>query len=240
MDYSIVIPAFNEAENVECALREIAAVFDPLAKEYEIIVVDDGSTDDTAGIVDSLSAVLPAVRLLRHEKNRGKGGAVRTGVMNGKGDLILFLDCDLATHPREALAFIDRITTSDIVIGSRRVPGAVIAKAQPWHRSLSGRAINFFVRHFLKLPQHDTQCGFKMFRAEAAKDIFGDLGPSRWTFDVELLMRARAKGYRLAELPVTWTNGETSRVRAGEVVSDLWYLLKLKNRLNKNSRNLLS
>ena len=233
MDYSIILPAYNEAATIERAIREIAAVFDPLAKGYEIIVVDDGSSDATAGIVNSLLAELPAVRLLQHGENRGKGGAVRTGVMNAKGDWIFFLDCDLSTHPNEALKFIEQADRYDVIIGSRRVPGALIVKPQPWYRSLAGRAINFFVRHYLKLPHHDTQCGFKMFGRDAAQNIFNDLGPARWTFDVEVLMRAYASGYRVGELPVSWRHGENSRVKTDEVLSDLWYLLKLKNKLNK-------
>jgi len=234
MDYSVILPAYNEATTIERAIRETAAVFDPLKKEYEIIVVDDGSDDATAAIAAALAAEFPAVRLLQHAANSGKGAAVRTGVMNAQGELLLFLDCDLATHPREAPAFIAKMGESDIVIGSRRVAGAVIAKAQPWYRSLSGRAINLFVRHFLKLPHHDTQCGFKMFRLEVAQDIFKNTGPSRWTFDVEALLRAKAAGYRVGELPVTWTNGEITRVKIGEVLSDLWYLFKLKGRLKKS------
>jgi Glycosyltransferases involved in cell wall biogenesis len=233
MDYSIILPAYNEAATIERAIRETVAVFDPLAKEYEIIVVDDGSSDDTAGIVNSLSAELPVIRLLQHAANDGKGGSVRTGVMNARGGLILFLDCDLATHPREALFFIEKMGEYDIAIGSRRVRGAMIIKSQPWYRSLAGRFINFFVRHFLKLPHHDTQCGFKMFRNEVAQDIFKDLGPARWTFDIEVLMRAHASGYRVGELPVTWRNNANSRVKTKEVISDLWHLVKLKNKLNK-------
>ncbi len=233
MDYSVILPAYNEAATIERAIRETAAVFDPLKKEYVIIVVDDGSRDATAQLAAALASEIPAVRLLQHAANAGKGTAVRTGVLEAQGDLLLFLDCDLATHPREAPAFIAKMGESDIVIGSRRVAGAVIAKAQPWYRSLSGRAINFFVRHFLKLPHHDTQCGFKMFRRAAAQDIFKDASPSRWTFDAEILLRAYAAGYRVGELPVTWSNGETSRVKTGEVLSDLRRLLRLKNKLNK-------
>jgi glycosyltransferase involved in cell wall biosynthesis len=235
MDYSVILPAYNEATSIERAVRETAAVFDPLKKEYEIIVVDDGSRDDTAAIAASLAAEIPAVRLLRHAANSGKGTAVRTGVMNAQGENILFLDCDLATHPREAPAFIAKMGESDIVIGSRRHADSIIAMSQPWYRVLYGRAINFLIRHLVKLPYHDTQCGFKMFRAEAAKDIFGELGPARWTFDVELLLRARSNGYKIIELPVTWTNGKTSRVRAGEVIPDLFYLWRLKKKMDKKS-----
>jgi dolichyl-phosphate beta-glucosyltransferase len=233
MDYSIILPAYNEESTVERAIRETAAVFDQLTKTYEIIVVDDGSTDTTARVVNSVGAERSTVRLVQHGSNRGKGEAVRTGVINAHGDFLLFLDCDLATHPREARAFIDKMGENDIVIGSRRVAGAVIARPQPWHRSLSGRSINLFVRHFLKLPHYDTQCGFKMFRSASAKSIFKDIGSSRWTFDIEILLRARDAGYKVVELPVTWTNGPVSRVKANEVLFDLWYLVKLKNQLNK-------
>jgi dolichyl-phosphate beta-glucosyltransferase len=221
-EYSIILPAYNEAANIERAIRETAAVFGPL-ESYEIIVIDDGSRDRTAAI----AAALP-VRLLRHEVNRGKGTAVRTGVMNAQGEYLLFLDCDLATHPREAVKFIEKINEADIIIGSRRVEGSQIAKPQPLYRSIFGRIINFSVRHLLKLPYRDTQCGFKMFRREAARRIFKDIGPSRWTFDIEILLRAKGLGYKVIELPVTWINGAMSRVRVGEVISDLIYLWKLK------------
>ncbi len=227
-EYSIILPAYNEAVNIERAVRETAAVFDRLGS-YEIVVVDDGSRDRTAEIASALS-----VRLLRHGTNRGKGAAVATGVMNAQGDRLLFLDCDLATHPSEAVKFVEKMGECDIAIGSRRHADAVIAVRQPWYRVFYGRAINFFVRHFLKLPYRDTQCGFKMFRREAAQMIFKDLGPSRWTFDIEVLLRAKASGCRVIELPVTWTNGAASRVKIGEVISDLIYLWKLKKRLPRD------
>jgi glycosyltransferase involved in cell wall biosynthesis len=231
--YSIILPAYNEAGNIERAIRETADVFGGFGKSFEIIVVDDGSADATPGIVTAISAKLPSVRLLRHEGNCGKGAAVRTGVMNARGGLLLFLDCDLATHPTEAPAFIDKMGEYDIAIGSRRHPDSVIAKPQAWYRIAYGRALNFLIRRLVGLPHHDTQCGFKMFRAAAAKEIFRQLGPARWTFDVEMLLRARANGYKVIELPVTWTNGEMSRVKVGEVISDLWNLVKQKNKLTK-------
>src|SRR5512133_3861466 len=159
MDYSIIFPAYNEAENIELALRETTAVFDALGMPYEIIVVDDGSTDATASMVTALSAALPAVKLLRHEGNCGKGTAVRTGVTNAQGDLLLFLDCDLATHPREVPAFINKMGECDIAIGSRRHANSVIVKSQAWYRVTYGRLINFFIRRLLGLPHRDTQCG---------------------------------------------------------------------------------
>jgi hypothetical protein len=157
-------------------------------------------------------------------------------MMNAQGERLLFLDSDLATHPREVMAFIKALENADIAIGSRQATGTVIAVSQRWYRILYGRLINFFIRHWLKLPHRDTQCGFKMFRAAAAKDIFSDIGPSRWTFDVEVLLRAQAGGYKVVELPVTWSNGSQSRVKVHEVLSDLWYLIKLKNQLEKEKQ----
>ncbi len=231
--YSVIIPAFNEENTIGRAVRETAAVFNPFKEEYEIVVVDDGSSDATVGTAEALTIEFPFLKIIKHEINRGKGEAVRTGVREALGEQLLFLDSDLATHPREVAAFIEKMGDYDIAIGSRRARGAIIAKPQPWFRIFYGRMINFFIRHFLKLPHNDTQCGFKMFRAEVAKNIFNELGPSRWVFDIEVLLRARANGYKIAELPVTWTNGEFSRVKTNEVLADLWYLVKLKNKLNR-------
>lgn len=231
--YSIIFPAYNEAGAIERAIRETSAVFGAMKEPFEILLVDDGSSDRTAEIAETLQKEFFHLRLLRHAANRGKGAAVATGVAGAQGETVLFLDCDLATHPSEAPRFIEQLKNADVVIGSRRAAGTVIAVRQRWYRVACGRLINFFIRHWLKLPHRDTQCGFKMFRIEAARDLFSQLSPTRWTFDAEILLRARANGYRVAELPVTWTNGQLSRVKTGEVLADLWYLLKLKNKLNK-------
>lgn len=228
--YSIIIPAYNEADTVSRAVRETAAVFSNLGEAYEILVVDDGSTDATRAAAESLRPEIPALKTVAHETNRGKGAAVRTGVMNSTGESLLFLDCDLAVRPAEASAFIAAIAENDIAIGSRRHPDAVIAKPQPWYRIAYGRAINFLIRKILRLPHHDTQCGFKMFRADVAKEIFAKAGESRWLFDVEILMRAHERGYRVSELPVTWADGGSSRVKFFHVLSDIRHLLKIKNR----------
>jgi dolichyl-phosphate beta-glucosyltransferase len=226
--YSVILPAYNEAETVSRAIRETAGVFGVIGDPYEILLVDDGSTDATRSVAESLKAEIPQLGVIVHEVNRGKGAAVRTGVMAARGEALLFLDCDLAVHPLESRAFIGALGDNDIAIGSRRHPDAVIAKPQPWYRIAYGRLINFFIRKTLRLPHHDTQCGFKMFSATAAKDVFAEAGESRWLFDAEILLRAHERGYRIAELPVTWTDGGSSRVRAGHVLSDLRLLLVRK------------
>lgn len=231
MDYSVIIPAYNEEASIERAVRETASVFVSLGRPFEMIVVDDGSADRTALVAEALKSEYPSLKVISHGANRGKGEAVKSGIAESEGERILFLDADLATHPSEAPKFIAAMESTDIVIGSRRAEGAIIAARQSWYRILYGRVINFFIRHFLKVPHKDTQCGFKMFKGSAAREIFPLIGSARWTFDVEVLMRARAKGYRIAEVPVTWTDGRVSRVKVREVLSDLVYLARLKGRI---------
>jgi dolichyl-phosphate beta-glucosyltransferase len=231
IDFTVILPAYNEEATVERAIRETAAVFNPISKEYELIVVDDGSSDATAEKVAGLIGEFPFLKLLRHQINSGKGAAVRTGVMNAAGKKVFFIDCDLSTHPNEAPAFIARANDYDIIIGSRRVSGANIVEPQPWYRSLSGRIINLFVRIFLKLKHHDTQCGFKMFRLEAAQTIFKNMTPMRWTFDIEVLVRAYREGYKVGELPVAWRHGKVSRVRISHVLAEFPHLWNLRKKL---------
>ncbi len=218
--FSIILPAYNEEGSISLALKETGRVFGALGRPYEVIVVDDGSTDRTVSVVESLGRA--DTRLIRHDTNAGKGAAVKTGVAQASGDHLLFLDCDLATHPSQFLSFLPHLETADVLIGSRRVAGANIVEAQPPHRVLLGRAFNLVIRRSLDLPFSDTQCGFKVFTREAAQQVFPDLASRGWTFDVELLLRARNAGLTIKELPVEWRHGRESRVR----VRDAWKILK--------------
>lgn len=157
--------------------------------------------------------------------------AVKRGVMAARGDLLLFLDCDLATHPSEVRAFIPEIRKgkADIGIGSRRASGSRIVVSQPWYRVALGRVFNVWIRLYLHLPYKDTQCGFKVFTREAAQLIFPDLLTSGWTFDAEILVRARRAGLRIVEKPVTWRNGRESRVR----ITDAWKIMQELRRIKR-------
>lgn len=225
--YSVVIPAYNEEKTIAKAVRETRRVFRLYRKPFEIIVVDDGSSDRTAPVVSSLRPMVPELRLVRHDCNRGKGAAVRTGSLAAYGDHVLFLDADLATHPSEFTKFRPHLADHDIVIGSRRVAGADIAGRQPLYRDWLGRLFNLAVRNYLDLPYRDTQCGFKVL-ARPAKLLLVSQRTSGWTFDAELLKRAQARGLRIKELPVTWTNGRESRVRLGHAWRILQDLRKIK------------
>lgn len=225
--FSVVIPAYNEERGIGAAVRETDAYFGGLGKPYEILVVDDGSRDRTASETERLAPEIAHLTLLRHPENRGKGAAVRTGIAAASGEWTLFLDADLATHPTQFARFLPHLDTSDVVIGSRRVEGARIAVAQPWHRDSAGQLFNAAVRAYLDLPYRDTQCGFKAFHART-KPLFVDLVSSGWAFDTELLRRARRLGFRIAECPVVWRHQPESRVNAWDAFAIMAELRRIK------------
>ncbi len=228
--YSIIIPALNEARLIESTLQVTSQVFAAFNEPFEIIVVDDGSSDTTVQGVTRYALHDTRVRLLRHDTNQGKGAAVRTGMLAAHGEWGIFMDADLATHPSAFASFIPHLTQNDIVFGSRRVPGARIVEAQSLVRDWSGQLFNLLVRSIVGLPYRDTQCGFKAFRLAACSPLFTDLQTLGWAFDVELLVRAKKAGLRVRELPVEWRHGPISRVRlghAGSIMSELMRIRRL-------------
>ncbi len=227
-DYSIIIPAYNEAGGIFRALQRTVGVFRALGRPFELIVVDDGSTDGTARIAEDAGRVWPEIRLLSHAGNQGKGAAVRTGVRAAAGGVILFFDADLATDPSAIHDFLPALQTADIAIGTRRDKDSVIVRRQPLYRILAGRLFNLLaVRWYLGLPFGDTQCGFKAFRRDV-RPLFEELKAAGWSFDVEFLARARAAGRRIAEVPVAWRNGDGSRLRLRHALGILRELRRVK------------
>jgi len=217
--FTILIPAFNEEARIESAICEVQSVFHSLGVPYELRIVDDGSSDRTAEIVRRVIEKDARVHLVQHHTNLGKGLAVRTGVKTAKGDWILIVDADLSAHPREMIHLVPRLEQCDMIIGSRRAHGTHIIQSQPLHRVIFGRLFNVVgVRWYLGLPYRDTQCGFKLFRREIA-DICARVETDGWVFDVELILRVRARGYRIVEVPVSWRNGRESKVRIQHIFS---------------------
>lgn len=209
MDLSIVIPAYNEAHRLPKTLPIIFRYLVQTKKQAEVIVVNDGSTDDTAQIVRGLN--LP-IRLIEHPRNLGKGAAVRTGMLAAEGEWRYLCDADLST-PIEDVAKLEQWrSTADIIIGSRRVPGAIIERSQAAWKVALGQIGNLAIRLLLVPGIHDTQCGFKLFH-HRTNIIFQKQRLQRWGFDFELLYLARRFGFRLREVPVRWHNDPDSKVR---------------------------
>lgn len=211
--YSIIIPAYNETARIGRALASVTECVRARKWDAEVLVVDDGSTDDTATIIAEWSQTHPEVRLIRNPQNRGKGYSVRNGMLRSAGEIVMFTDADLSSPIEEAellFAAIDK--GADVAIGSRWLIGKRIVHKQPLYRRIFGRCFNALTRSIMRLPFADTQCGFKAFRREAAHIVFGLQRIERWGFDPEILFIARKRGLRITEVPVTWGHDERSRI----------------------------
>jgi len=214
--FSLVIPAFNEADRIAKTLQESLRYLEATSPDSEIIVVNDGSTDATSEVVrDALSEpTRVATCLLEHFPNRGKGAAVRQGLLAASKPIGLFSDADLSTPIEEAPKLIEPIAAGelDVAFGSRALDRTLIGHRQPWRREQGGRVFNLIVRLATGLPFWDTQCGFKAFRLNVFRPILETAKTDGFGFDVELLYLARKAGLRLEEIPVRWNHNEGSKV----------------------------
>jgi dolichyl-phosphate beta-glucosyltransferase len=211
---SIVIPAFNEEKRILATLEKITQFLNVKGYHYEIIVVDDGSTDNTVNVVRRFSEAnrIP-VQILESSINCGKGCAVRRGILSSNGDYVLFTDADLSTPIEEIEKFLPLLRQGyDVVIGSRALRDSQLLVRQPWYRERMGKTFNFFVQIFVMRGIIDTQCGFKVFKLEVAKRIFSLVKIDRFAFDAEAIFIAKKIGYRLKDVPVIWLNSPSSKV----------------------------
>ncbi len=208
---SIIIPAYNEERRLPHSLEKIVAFLQEQGYRAEVMVVDDGSVDNTAAIVEDFTARFFPVSLIRNE-HRGKGHAVKTGMLAARGEHLFLCDADLSMPIEELVKFLPPVIDSyDVAIGSREVEGARRFNEPPY-RHLMGRVFNLIVR-FLAVPGfEDTQCGFKCFKREVARDIFACQTMDGFGFDVEILFIARKRGYRVVEVPIDWYHMTSSRV----------------------------
>jgi dolichyl-phosphate beta-glucosyltransferase len=211
---SLVVPAFNEEARL---LETLPAMWQFLKSRFfrfELIMVDDGSTDGTAAVVEAFAQEHPGVSLISYQPNRGKGYALRLGVLKARGDLVLFTDADLSTPLDEFERLLEPIVSgNDIAIASRAARGARRLVRQPWYRELAGRCFNLMVQCLAVPGVLDTQCGFKLFPREVAHELFAQYEEDGFGFDIELLHIARRLGYRIAEVPVRWMHRDGSKVR---------------------------
>jgi len=211
--WSVVIPAYNEAARLPAYLKEVVAYFDGRDQPYEVLVVDDGSRDATGALVRELAGVHACVRLHALPANRGKGFAVRTGMMAARGALRLMADADGATPIVEVKRLEAAIQAgADLAVGSRALPDPSVVVRARAHRTLAGQVFSRLVRALGVSGVVDTQCGFKLFRAAVADDLFPALRTDGFGFDVELVLLAQHRGYRIAEVPINWTDQPGSKV----------------------------
>jgi len=214
---SVVIPAYNEAMRLPNTLRQAHAWLEAyLPDGFEIIVVDDGSSDETPARVKELMASMPELSLLVQPQNMGKGAAVRRGMLAAQGDMHVFMDADHSTHIREiekAFQLLAEQPQVGVVIASRRHPDSDITQHQSWLREHMGQSFNLLMRLSTGIDMPDTQCGFKAFKADASQKIFSAQKINGFSFDVEVLFLAAKFGIDVAEIPVEWINEPNSKVR---------------------------
>jgi dolichyl-phosphate beta-glucosyltransferase len=229
---SLIIPAYNERKRIAASLREVAAwvAGRPGGWDWEVVLVDDGSEDGTRSVAHQVAqeAGLP-LTLLVHQENRGKGAAIRTGVLAASGDPILVCDADLSTPLAEWTKLAERLPTHPVAIGSRAIDGDLVRRRQPFHRVLLGKAGNKIIQLFTIPGIRDTQCGFKLFRGHVARELFGKARIDRYAYDVEVLFLARRWGYPIAEVPVLWFNSPESKVSVWrDTPRTLWDVLRIR------------
>lgn len=222
LDYSIVIPAYNEADKITSTLTQILSFMRSFSPAFEVVVVDDGSSDDTADVVEKYMKNNPEIILIKNP-HAGKGAAVRTGMLEAHGDYVFMCDADLSMPITELkkLSVWAKDQNFDIVIASREGTGAKRID-EPLIRHIMGRIFNMIVQMFALPGINDSQCGFKLFKKQAAQDAFSNLivyGPNRkekkpffGAFDVEVLFLAKKFGYTIKEVPITWTYVKTTRL----------------------------
>ena len=214
LQLSIVVPAFNEEQRLSKSLQSIQAYLKARSLRAEVLVVDDGSTDATAKVVEVSRTDFPELRLISNGRNHGKGFSVRHGMLEARGEFALFTDADLSAPIEEAdkLLAVLRDGAYDGAIGSRAVDRSLIEVHQPAFRERAGIIFNRIVRWITGLPFQDTQCGFKAFRRERARAIFEQQRTEGFGFDPEILFLARRKRLRIAEVPVRWAHNPASKV----------------------------
>ncbi|MBF9238057.1 glycosyltransferase family 2 protein [Hymenobacter sp. BT683] len=237
MELSLIIPAFNEAQRIGPTLQRVHRFLAARPARFEILVVDDGSTDDTVALVTALAGKLPGLRVLCSPANRGKGHAVRVGMLAATGRVRLFSDADGSTPIEELDPLLQALAAgADIAIGSRYLAASRVTRPQPWGRRVWSRLVNRVVQRVLLPGVVDTHCGFKAFTAAAAAKTFAACTVDGWSFDLEVLARARAHGLRIREVPVRWENDERSKARIRHLPQEIGHVYHLRQELRHTEK----
>jgi dolichyl-phosphate beta-glucosyltransferase len=233
---SVVIPAFNEEARLPSAIVEIHTFLRRIGIEFEILVVDDGSTDGTWQLVQEMQSVYPTLKSIRLSRNQGKGAAVKTGVLASSADFILFTDADQSTNFTQVLRLLTPIVRDgfDIAMGSRALADSRIVRGQKWYRRLLGKGFGGLTRILLVRGFNDCQCGFKCFRSAAARRIFENLTSDSAIFDMEVMLLAAREALNVAEVPIEWCHDADSRLRydLSGAIGLFHELLRMRRRWN--------
>jgi glycosyltransferase involved in cell wall biosynthesis len=235
VDLSIVVPAFNEEHRLPPTLAQLSAFLAAQPLRWEIVVVDDGSRDATCAVVTEAMATLPNLRLVRQTPNRGKGAAVRVGMLAARGQIRVMCDADGSMSPDQLPRLLAPILAckAEIAIGSRYAEGALTSVKQPFYRVLWSRLANKVIQRSLVPGVRDTQCGYKAFTAEAARALFPLGRIDGWAFDLEILALARRAGFSIAEVGVVWTDDRRSRINP---LKDMWKVMREALTIRRNLR----
>jgi dolichyl-phosphate beta-glucosyltransferase len=232
MKISIVIPAYNEERRLDGFLNSIASYLNRHRKEVsEIIIIDDGSKDDTVAVAEKYRRRIPILRVLKHKKNRGKGAAVQTGVMGAKGDYIIFMDADGATDIGELPKMLAALLEADVGVGNRWMRGAKTQRHSTL-RKLAGWTYRTYMRLF-RLGKIDTMCGFKGYRRAAARDLFKNLLEERWLFDTEIAYKAVKRGYKIKNFPIRWESKDGSKLPTKTLIKSAFQIWPLVRRIRR-------
>lgn len=227
---AVIVPAYNEEPRIVSTLERMRAYFSGRTYSWTVTVVSDGSTDATESLAAGFSLGDSRFNLIAYKPNRGKGYATRKGILSVEAEFILFSDADLAAPIEEIEKLLPEVEKgADVAIGSRPLKESRLEVRQPWHREMLGRCFNLAVQFFAIRGIKDTQCGFKVFKRDVAKDVFARCKLDGFSFDFEALMIARDLGYKIAEVPIRWSHQEGSKVvllRDGPKM--LWDLIKLR------------
>ena len=216
---SVVLPIYDEALVLDQTFAVLLPFLEALGGSFEVVCVDDGSRDDSLAILRRRAATDPRIRVDALPHNRGKGAAVRQGMLLAEGERIVFMDADLSTPLEDFRGFLGALDSEyEVVIGNRRAPGSHITRHQPWIRETLGKGFTILTRTLLAPGVHDFTCGFKGFRREAAREIFRRSTLDGWAFDAELVVIAQELGFKLAQVPVAWAHEEGTKVRIGRAV----------------------
>ncbi|MDP3997147.1 MAG: glycosyltransferase family 2 protein [bacterium] len=234
---SLIIPAYNEEKRLNKFLRDVIHYYERHQNQIrEIIIVDDGSTDQTKTIPDRLKKSGIPMRVLSHKVNLGKGAAVKTGVSASRGNYIVFMDADGATPIGELPKMINALASHDIAVGNRWLPGAVTQRHSALRR-LSGWSYRTYMRLF-HLGKVDTMCGFKGYRRHVAVDLFHRLQEPRWLFDTEIAYRAVRRQYSVANVPIRWTSQDGSKLSTWTLIKSAFRIWPLIRRIKKQERKI--